>query len=244
MISEPLAYHQQLSPGDSILLHTQQGPRQFQIAGVFYDYTSSRGMIAMHHDLYRSWWKDENISGLTLYRSPDKPLEDLLDQVREIIDVSGSQFGVTSNQEIRQVAMVVFDRTFVITDILRFLAVLVAFAGMLSALIALQLEREKEFGILRALGLTPTQIKGMIVGQTVLMGLFAAMLAVPLGLIMAEVLIEVINRRAFGWSIQQILPPFALIQALGLALVSALLAGLYPAYRAASIVPAEALRSE
>jgi putative ABC transport system permease protein len=115
---------------------------------------------------------------------------------------------------------------------------------MLSALIALQLEREKEFGILRALGMTPGQIKGMIVSQTVLMGLFAAVLAVPLGLIMAEVLIEVINRRAFGWSIQQLLPPFVLIQAFLLALVSALLAGLYPAYRAASIAPAEALRSE
>ena len=141
-------------------------------------------------------------------------------------------------------AMAVFDRTFVITDVLRFLAIVVAFAGVLSALIALQLEQVREFGVLRAIGMTPGQIRGMIVGQTGLMGLFAGILAVPLGLIMAEVLIEVINRRAFGWSMQQQLPPNVLIQALMLALSAAFIAGAYPAYRASSILPAEALRAE
>ena len=243
-VSEPLAYHQQLRPGDNIMLHTYRGPRQFLIAGVFYDYTSSRGVIAIHHDAYRHWWDDENISGLTLYLDAEYPREALLDRVQQIASTFGNQFVVTSNKEIRQVAMVVFDRTFVITDVLRFLAIVVAFAGMLSALIALQLERVREFGILRAIGMTPGQIKAMIFGQTMVMGIFAAMLAVPLGLIMADVLIEVINRRAFGWSIQPQVPVDVLIQALILALVSAFLAGVYPAFRAASISPAMALRSE
>jgi len=244
LISEPLAYHEQLNEGDSILLHTQRGDRQFPIVGVYYDYTSSRGLIAMHHDLYRHWWNDENISGLTLYRNPQTPQRALLSTVREAVASAEGRFVVTSNEEIRRIAMNVFDRTFVITDVLRFLAVLVAFAGVLSALIALQLERGREFGVLRAIGMTPGQIRAMIIGQTVLMGLFAGILAIPLGLIMADVLIEVINRRAFGWSMQQLLPPNVLLQALLLALASALLAGAYPAYRAASILPAEALREE
>jgi putative ABC transport system permease protein len=211
---------------------------------VFYDYTSSRGMIAMHYNLYRHWWEDESISGLTVYRSPDTSQETLLARVRELIAATDGQFAVASNQEIRQVVMSVFDRTFVITDVLRFLAVLVAFVGVLSALIALQLERTREFGVLRAIGMTRLQIRGMIVGQTTLIGFIAGILAIPLGLIMAEVLIEVINRRAFGWSMQQQLPAHVLIQALILAITAAFLASAYPAYRASSILPAQALREE
>jgi putative ABC transport system permease protein len=244
IISEPLAYHQQLIPGDSILLHTKKGLRQFPILGIFYDYTSSRGMIAMHHNLYRRWWDDENISGLTVYRSPDMPQDRLLNNVRALIADADSEFVISSNQEIRQVVMSVFDRTFIITDVLRFLAVLVAFVGVLSALIALQLERIREFGVLRAIGMTPWQIRGMIIGQTGLIGLIAGMMAIPLGLIMAEVLIEVINRRAFGWSMQQLLPANVLLQALMLAISAALLASVYPAFRASSILPAQALREE
>ena len=127
---------------------------------------------------------------------------------------------------------------------MRLLAVLVAFVGVLSALIALQLGRVKEFGVLRATGMTPWQIRQMIIGQTVLMGLFAGLLSIPLGLGMADILIEVINRRAFGWSMQQHVPPGILLQAMLLALVSALLAGVYPAQKAALISPATALREE
>jgi putative ABC transport system permease protein len=127
---------------------------------------------------------------------------------------------------------------------MRMLAVLVAFIGVLSALTALQLERAREFGILRATGMTPGQLRVMIMVQTILMGLIAGLLAIPLGLMMADVLIEVINRRAFGWSMQQILPPIVLVQAMSLALISAFLAGLYPAQKAATISPAAALREE
>jgi putative ABC transport system permease protein len=172
------------------------------------------------------------------------PQDRLLNNVRALIADADSEFVISSNQEIRQVVMSVFDRTFIITDVLRFLAVLVAFVGVLSALIALQLERTREFGVLRAIGMTPWQIRGMIIGQTGLIGLIAGMMAIPLGLIMAEVLIEVINRRAFGWSMQQLLPANVLLQALMLAISAALLASVYPAFRASSISPAQALREE
>jgi len=244
LISEPLAYHRQLGTGDTLSLHTRKGPRQFPIVGVFYDYTSTHGMVAMQRDLYRHWWGDDSISGLTVYGNDGIATETLRNSIRTVIGSRQAQFLVISNSEIRQNAMGIFDRTFVITDVMRILAVLVAFIGVLSALIALQLERAREFGILRATGMTPGQVRVMIIVQTLLMGLFAGLLAIPLGLLMADVLIEVINRRAFGWSMQQILPPVVLVQAMSLALISAFLAGLYPAQKAATISPATALREE
>jgi len=244
LVSEPLAYHRQRGPGDTISLHTSEGPRQFPIVGVYFDYTSSQGMVVMQHELYRHWWSDDSLTGLTVVGKQGVTADKLLSETRRAIGLDLEHFTVISNGEIRQVALSVFDRTFVITDVMRLLAILVAAVSVLSALIALQLERTREFGILRATGMTPGQIRLMIIVQTLLIGLFAGLLAIPLGLLMAEVLIEVINRRAFGWSMQQTLPVDVLIQAMVLALGSAFLAGLYPAHKAATISPSMALREE
>lgn len=243
-ISEPLGYHQKLETGDQITVYTDKGAHQFAVLAVFYDYTSSRGVIRLHRDLYRQWWHDDSITGLTLYRSASTRQEDLLQQARDVLLSKGSQYRAVSNAEIRQIILDIFDRTFLITHVLRILAVLVAFVGVLSALMALQLERLREFAILRATGMTPWQIAGMIFGQTGLMGLFAGLLALPLGLLMADILIEVINRRAFGWSMQHLVPAGVLTQALLLSVAAALLAGAYPAFKAASILPVQGLREE
>jgi len=243
-VSEPLAYHQQLKTGAQITIDTDKGVRQFTILGVFYDYTSSRGVIRLHHDLYRQWWDDDVISGLTLYRSASTRQEDLLERVRDTLVSNGSLCRASSNREIRHIILDIFDRTFLITHVLRLLAVLVAFVGVLSALMALQLERLREFAILRATGMTPRQIAGMIFGQTVVMGFIAGLLALPLGLLMADILIEVINRRAFGWSMQHLVPAGVLLEAFFLALAAAVLAGAYPAFKAIHISPASALREE
>ena len=127
---------------------------------------------------------------------------------------------------------------------LRLLAVGVAFVGILSALLALQMERARELAILRATGYTPGQVWLLIGLQTGFMGVCAAAIAIPLGLVMSEVLIEVINRRSFGWSMDLLLPPGVFAEALWLSLGAALLAGLYPAWRMAATPPAAALREE
>ena len=127
---------------------------------------------------------------------------------------------------------------------LRLLAVLVAFVGVLSALMALQLERARELAVLRATGLTPRQLWRYVTMQTGLMGLLAGLFALPLGLALAYVLIFVINKRSFGWTLQVDVSPEILAQAVVLALVAAILAGLYPAWKMARANPALALRDE
>jgi len=239
MISEPLAYHRQLAPGDSLQLLTAQGQRTLPVLGIYYDYSSSVGMLALQRERYRQLWNDETISSLSLDTSPGHDLAQVLQRVKAQLPAGAAAI---SNGEIRAIAIAVFDRTFEITGILRILAVLVAFVGVLSALMALQLERSREFAIMRATGMTPRQLAAMIFAQTGLMGLMAGLFAIPLGLIMAQILIEVINERSFGWSILYQLPPGVLLEALSLALVAALMAAIYPAWRAATVAPALALR--
>jgi len=151
---------------------------------------------------------------------------------------------IRSNRALREASLDIFDRTFAITTVLRLLTVVVAFIGVLSALLAQQLERVREIGVLRALGLTPRQVWSMVTVQTGLVGLIAGLLALPVGVLLAFVLIFVINQRSFGWTMPLEVRADVLLQGLLLAVAAGLLAGLYPARRMARASPSEALRDE
>jgi putative ABC transport system permease protein len=156
----------------------------------------------------------------------------------------GPRLIVRSNRALREASLEIFDRTFAITGVLRILSVVVAFLGMLAALMALQLERTREIGVLRALGVTPRQVWGLVTAQTGMIGFLSGLLAVPSGLLLAVVLVFVINRRSFGWTMSIDPSPWILLQGVALSLVAAVVAGLYPAWRMARTIPAETVRVE
>ena len=180
---------------------------------------------------------------LELYVAPGDNVERVMAALRERA-AGGQDVIVRSNRALRDASLEIFDRTFSITAVLRLLIVAVAFVGVLSALMALQLERGREHGVLRALGLTPGQVWGVVTAQTGLIGLVAGLLAVPVGIMLAAVLVFVINRRSFGWTMPLDVAPLVLAQGVLLAVTAALLAGIYPACRMAAASPVEALREE
>ncbi|BCR03478.1 ABC transporter permease [Desulfuromonas versatilis] len=243
IVSEPFAYHRGLRRGDRLRLPTDRGEREFAIAGVFTDYGSDQGRITMSRRLYEKYWDDRGVDALGIYLAPGTDAEQLVGRLRAA-SADLQQVVVYSNRGLREASLATFDRTFAVTAVLRTLAVLVAFVGILNALMAMQIERSRELAVLRAGGLTPRQLWGLVIGETGLIGLVAGVLALPLGVIQALVLILVINRRSFGWTMQTHLDPAVLLQAVALALAAALLAGLYPAWRMARTAPALALREE
>lgn len=243
-VSEALAYRHDLRPGDTLTLTTPQGPRPFTVGGVFSDYSTDRGLVLLDRASYARLWHDPGVSSSGLVLTAGADPARVLAAVRRLVAASGLAVQVRPTAEIRAESLAVFDRTFAITGVLRLLAVGVAFIGVLSALLALQLDRAREHATLRALGLTPRQLGGLVSLECGLMGLAAGLLALPLGWLMAQLLIQVINRRSFGWTMQSLLPPGVLGEAVLLAVAAALLAGLYPAWRLARIAPAMALREE
>ena len=243
IVSEPYAYRRNVRTGDRIVLRTGSGERTFLVAGVFTDYGSDQGRITMSRRLYEQYWAEPQTDALGIYLAPDTDSETLVAQLRATA-ADLQQVVIYSNRGLRQASMATFDRTFAVTSVLRMLAVLVAFVGILNALMAMQVERSRELAVLRATGLTPRQLWGLVSGETGLIGLTAGLLALPLGVVQALVLILVINRRSFGWSMQIAIEPFILLQAVSLALVAALAAGIYPAWRMARTNPALALREE
>jgi putative ABC transport system permease protein len=243
-VSEPYAQRHGLNVGDRVQLTTDVGPVALPVAGIFFDYRSDQGLIVMHRSLYDRFWKDGANTSVGLYLQPGADLAKVRWEVERLLAKESQALLVRSNREIRAASLETFERTFAITQVLRLLAVGVAFVGILSALMAFQYERRRELAVLRATGLTPAQAGWLVLLQTGFMGLTAGLLSIPLGLAVAVALVRVINLRSFGWTMDLIvsLPP--LFAAMALAVVAAVLAGLYPAYHVMRVEPSAALREE
>ena len=242
--SEPLARRVGLSKNENALtLFTDEGQETFKVVGVYYDYESSRGAVTMWHETYRQLWNDPSWTALSVKLQTNADADRVTRELQaELTSIQSVQ--VRANRELRAEALAVFDQTFVITGALQLLAVVVAFIGVLSALLSLQLEKIRQFGILRALGFTAREIWGLITLETGLIGASAGLLAMPTGLGLALILVYVINRRAFGWTLLFQPDVGTLVNGLLISISAALLAGLYPAYRMRRTLTAHALRNE
>jgi len=197
----------------------------------------------MSLDTYRQLWRDDAITVLVLRVAPGADAESVARDLEDALAPVQHLF-VRPNQALRDDVLAVFDRTFAITGALQLLATVVAFIGVLSALLSLQLDKQRQLGILRAVGLTARQLWGLVMLETGLMGTVAGLLSMPTGYALSLILIYIINRRSFGWTLQMQVEPAPFIEALVVAVIAALLAGIYPAYRMGKMVTAEALRFE
>jgi putative ABC transport system permease protein len=243
LVSEPFAFRHGVPPrGGSVTLQSDRGRLKFPVAGIYYDYATEQGTVMMAREVYERHWDDRARSSVAAYVVPGRDPAAVTDAVRRAL--AGRALRVVENRALRREALRIFDRTFAVTQALRVLAVVVAFIGVCSALLALQVERTRELATLLALGLLPHQLWGLTLLETGLIGLAAGLLSLPTGMALAVILIEVINVRSFGWTMQLQLQPLVLVQALAVSVLAALLAAVYPVRRLQRMSVATALRQE
>ncbi len=247
ILSEVLARRLGMEPGDSLRLMTPSGERAFPVTGVFYDYATDGGKVVMDGTLYRRWWQDETATVFAVYLGPqeDRPLvrQRLQEQAAALAGEAGA-VAVIPNADLKADILAIFDRTFRVTYVLELVVVTIALLGIVNTLLTSVLERQKELATLRAIGAGRRQIEGLIVGESCLLAGLGAGLGLVGGGLLSVLLIRVINRQSFGWTIQWTLPVGLLVEAVGLALVVALLAGYAPARWAGRQSVVEGLRYE
>jgi putative ABC transport system permease protein len=259
-ISEPFARRHDLDMGDTLTLSTDEGPRGFPVAGVFYDYGSEQGVVFLADAVYRRFWRDEAIGSVALVLDAGQDPEVFAAELRRALATAaagggtaglppglvepGLRLEVRSNRGLRREVLAVFDRAFAVTGAIRLLALVVAFIGVLSTLLSLQLSRSRDLATLRAMGLTQGQTAGLALLETSLMGLAAGLFSWPTGLALALLLIHVVNRRSFGWTIQPQIGAAPFAAALALSLGAAFLAGLWGALALRGLPIARVLREE
>ena len=238
MLTEPYSRRSRKGLGASLSLSTPKGQRTLPVLGVYYSYAPDRNSALLSHQGFDPLFGAGKYSGLAIYVSSTK----VTDTVASLKGIFGEQVEVRATGELRGLALEIFERTFTVTEVLRILALGVALIGVLLSLMALAIERESEVRVLRALGMRRGELVGLAMIQSAWLGAVTGILACPLGVLLAQVMIKVINRRAFGWTIG-FLPDYAgLATSLGLGLLASVLAGLYPAWKWSHGPADEALR--
>ena len=242
IISEPFASKHNLHTGDTLSFNL--GPRRvtLHIAGVYYDYSSDRGFVMLDHTTLLKYLPDQPPTNLAVYVVPGVPVKQVQDRLNTVLTPFNVR--IAPNEVLRRGAIVVFDRTFAITWALEGVAIIVAMLGAANSLLALVLDRRRDLGLLKYLGAAAGQIRRMILVEAAFLGLMASALGLALGSALSLLLIYVINKQSFGWTIQ-FHPPVTLVGcALLLVWSFTVLAGLYPARVAARLNPIEVIHEE
>jgi putative ABC transport system permease protein len=242
LVSEPFANKHHLRAGDSITLFLGESRASFRVADVYYDYSSERGSILMDRNIMLRHLPDPAASNLAIYVGPNARIEDVRTQIERA--ASGHRVLMFTNRDLRREALRIFDRTFAITYALEAIAVLIAVMGVAGALLALVIDRRRELGLLRFLGAANGQIRKLIVIEAGLIGLLANLAGIALGFALSLILIYVINKQSFGWTIRFHWPVAVLLGALTVVYAATVLAGLYPARVAVRVNPVEVVREE
>jgi putative ABC transport system permease protein len=242
LISEPFANKHHLRAGDFVTLPLAGEQVRFRIVDVFYDYGSEKGFIVIDRSRALHYLPDPASSNLAIYAAPGSNIEQVRAEVERV--AAGHNLGIFTNSSLRQQAIQIFDRTFAITYALEVVAVIVAVIGIAGAMLALVIDRRRELGLLRFLGAAVPQIRKLILVEAGLIGLLANVAGLALGVALSLLLIFVINKQSFGWTIRFHWPIAVLLGALSLVYVSTVLAGFYPAHVATSLNPIEVVHEE
>jgi len=242
IVSEPFTYKHKVKTGDTITLALGEARTSFQIVDVYYDYASERGYILMDRDVLLKYLPDETPTNLAVFVAPDAKAAEVRKEIQQA--AAGHRILIFSDRDLRTEAVRIFDQTFAITYALEAVAVIVAVMGIAGALMALVIDRRRELGLLRFLGASSGQIRKMILVEAGLLGLLANLAGFVLGYFLSLILVFVINKQSFGWTIRFHWPVGVLLGALSVVYAATVVSGLYPARVAVRLNPLEVIHEE
>ena len=209
MISESFSLRFGKQPGDLLQFPAADGMREFRIAAVYYDYASNQGTLLMDGKTYAKCFGETDPSAapasLSIQLREGADPEVVRARLSRTVGERQDLFFATGGN-VRAEALRIFDSTFTITYALELIAILIAGLGVVSTLITLIYERQRDIALLSLIGASPAQIRRTIIIEALLIGAVSQLLGILIGLVMAVVLIYVINVQSFAWTIQFHLP--------------------------------------
>lgn len=236
LINEQLARRADLWPGDDVTVAPDQ---TFLIAGVYSDYGNPTGQAIVSMDQLDQIVPGTESRRFGIRMSPDKATE-MAQTLRERFDLSPQS--VVQQAAMKAQSLNIFEKTFVVTSALNVLTLGVAAFAILTSLLTLWTQRLPQIAPVWALGLDRTKLAKLELVRSLLLALMTACLALPLGLVLAWVLLNVINVQAFGWRLPMYVFPWEWLYLLLLTLLAALIAAALPALRLLRLPPADLLR--
>ena len=241
LVGETLARRRGLEPGERLPLVTPSGDAQVPIAGIYYDYQPGTGLAVVGLETMEKLFGPGPVHSAALYLRSGADTDQTIDRLKA--EHAGDSLLFRSNRKLRQEVMEIFDQTFAVTRLLQGTSLLIAVAGIILTLLVLAREESAELALYRSLGARRSQLFRIFVGKGLGMGVTGLALGLGGGVILAAILVFVINRAYFGWTIQVHWPWGTVLAQAATILAAAVLASLYPAL-AASRTPATQLSRE
>lgn len=236
LVNEQFARRHGLVPGDRVNLSKGW---TLEIAAIYSDYgnPNAQAIVALNALLERQPDIANRRFGL---RVPQKMAPDIINSIRQEFDLDREN--VIDQASLKSRSLEVFDRTFVVTGALNLLTFGVAAFAILTSLLALWGQRLPQLAPLWAMGVTRRQLALAEILRSALLATLTAVLALPLGLILAWALLSVINVEAFGWKLPMYLFPADWLRLFLMALLVAVIAPALPARRLSRLAPSELLK--
>jgi putative ABC transport system permease protein len=234
LVSEQLARRLKLEVGDRLDVTTPNGNWPVSVAAIYADYGNPKGQIAVNIAAFRSRFPNLPQTRFGL-RVPPGKIAPLITDLRTTFHLDARH--LSDQSTLKTESMRIFNRTFAVTAALNTFTLGVAGVALLTSLLTLSNARLPQLAPLWALGLTRRRLAGIELLKTMSIALITALLALPLGLLVAWCLIAIINVRAFGWRLPFHIFPLHLIELLGIAMLAALLAMLLPLFKLMRMPP-------
>ncbi len=242
-VNEVTAAREHVKPGDTMELPTPQGPVPFTVAAVNVDYSSDSGSILMDMHTYHKYWKEYLADSFSIRVRDKNNVEAVRDEILRRFGKDRELFALPS-RDFRNEIRKLIDQGFAVNHAINVITLLIACLGIIVTLLASVLERTREIGILRSIGMLRRQVSAVVVIESMLLGLIGGTLGAAAGIAIGWMSLEGFLRGDYGASMEYHIYPASILWALGLSTMLAALAGVYPARRAAKTNIVEALSYE
>ncbi|HKA43085.1 MAG TPA: FtsX-like permease family protein [Burkholderiales bacterium] len=201
--------------GDHVRLPIGAEMLPYLVAGVWRDYARQSGAIAISRDLYIRLTGDRLANEAAIWIAGGVPLATAERALRERLPPD-AHIEISATRQIRSASLALFDRTFAITYALEAAAIVIGLFGISISFSAQALARRREFGVLRHLGMTRREIGGLLGCEGALLSALGAAFGLAVGWVVGLILIHVVNRQSFHWSMDLDVPWLPLVALAGL----------------------------
>lgn len=243
IVSESFSLRHTVSPGDRIVVATTSGPLALQVVDIYYDYVSDSGYVVIPRDLFVQKMQDDSMTSIGIVLLPGHSPRDVRNTIFKTLGKQSS-FSIRTTGELKQRILAIFDKTFAVTYALHTIAIAVAILSVMNALFALIVESRRDFGILKYIGMKVSSVKKLVLIEAGMLGFLGSAFGTALGFLLSLLLIYVINKQSFGWTIRYMIPFDFIIQSFFIVMATSILSGLVPARMAARTPAPEVVRSE
>jgi putative ABC transport system permease protein len=208
-VSEAAADLYGLKVGSLLEIPVRGRGARFTVAGIWRDYVRQQGAVLIERAEYQASGgaslSQAGSSEAALWLAPGASTEALGAALRRLLP-PGAEAELSEPGELRELSLRIFDRTFGVTYALEAAAVLIGLFALAASFGALALARRREFGVLRHVGMTRAQVGAMLAFEGTLVSAVGLAAGLALGWLISVILVHVVNRQSFHWSMDMHMP--------------------------------------